>query len=131
MGKDRRMSELRINEIPVPLANYVRLIKHRDYPYYDIVKHIVKDMEKHYERTEHSSGIVYTINPRVLQEEIEEKVKSEKLTTVNICRSILALVYGSRLREEDDFYVTTTSHGRRNYHIKVNDHTLNSMFRFI
>ncbi len=125
------MSELRINEIPVPLANYVRLIQHRDPPYYDIVKHVVKDMERHYQKTDHSSGIVYTINPRVLQEQIEEKLESEKLTTVNICRSILALIHGSRLREEDDFYVTTTSHGRRNYHIKVNDHTLNSMTKFI
>ncbi|MGD8545400.1 MAG: hypothetical protein PVH12_04400 [Candidatus Bathyarchaeota archaeon] len=125
------MSELRINEIPVPLANYIRLIKHRYHPYYDIVRHVVNDMEKHYKRTEHTSGIVYTINPRVLHEQIEAKVKSEKLTTVNICRSILALIHGSELREEDDFYVTTTSHGRRNYHIKVNDRTLNSMFKLV
>jgi len=52
------------------------------------------------------------------------------LTTVNICRTILALFYGSDLRQ-DDFYVTTTSRGRRNYHIKVNAHTLNSIHRFV
>jgi len=44
------------------------------------------------------------------------KVESEKSTTVNICLTILAFFYESDLREEDDFYVTTTSRGRRNYH---------------
>lgn len=53
---------------------------------------------------------------RILQDEIEKKVESEKLTTVNICLTILAFFYESDLREEDDFYVTTTSRGRRNYH---------------
>jgi hypothetical protein len=78
-----------------------------------------------------SSEVVYTINPRVLQEQIEEKIRSEKLTTINICRTVSALLYGSRLREEEDFYTTTTSHGRINYHVKVNPRTLNSMSSFI
>lgn len=85
----------------------------------------------HYEGTGRGSETVYKINPRVSQEEIEKKVESEKLTTVNICRTILALFYGSALREEVDFYVTTTSRSRRNYHIKVNTHTLNSVRRLI
>lgn len=125
------MDEVRIRDIPIPLANYVRLIKYRESPYYDVVKHVLKDMEMHYKKAEQHSEIIYTINPRVLQDEIEDKVESEKLTTVNICRTILALVYGSKLRKEEDFYATTTSHGRRNYHIKVTDRTLNSMLRFV
>lgn len=125
------MSEVHIRDIPIPLVNYIHLIKYHETPYYDIVQHILKDMEIHYERTGRGSETVYTINPRVLQDEIEKKVESEKLTTINICRTILALFYGSELREEDDFYVTTTSRGRRNYHIKVNTHTLNSMHSFI
>ena len=125
------MSEVHIRDIPIPLVNYIHLIKYHKAPYYDIVQHIMKDMEMHYERTGRGSETVYTINPRVLQDEIEKKVKSEKLTTINICRTILALFYGSELREEDDFYVTTTSRGRRNYHIRVNTHTLNSMHIFI
>jgi regulator of PEP synthase PpsR (kinase-PPPase family) len=88
-------------------------------------------MEMHYEKAGQSSEVVYTINPRVLQEEIEKKVRDEKLTTVNVCRTILALLYGSKLREEKDFYVTTTSSGRRNYHIKVNEHTLNSLSKLL
>jgi len=125
------MSEVHIRDIPIPLVNYIHLIKYHKAPYYDIVQHILKDMEMHYERTGRGSETIYTINPRVLQDEIEKKVESEKLTTINICRTILALFYGSELREEDDFYVTTTSRGRRNYHIKVNTHTLNSMHSFI
>jgi len=125
------MSEVHIRDIPIPLVNYINLIKYHKTPYYDIVQHILKDMEMHYERTGRGSETVYTINPRVLQDEIEKKVESEKLTTINICRTILALFYGSELREEDDFYVTTTSRGRRNYHIKVNTHTLNLMHSFI
>jgi len=125
------MNELLTNEIPIPLINYIHLIKYRKTPYYDIVQHILKDMETHYKKLDQRSGIVYTINPRVLQEEIEKRLESEKLTTVNICRTILALMYGSSLRQEDDFYVTTTSRGRRNYHIRVNPRTLNLMQRFI
>lgn len=125
------MSEVHLRDIPIPLVNYIRLIKYHKSPYYDIVQHILKDMEIHYERTGGGSETIYAINPRVLQDEIEKKVESEKLTTINICRTILALFYGSELREEDDFYVTTTSRGRRNYHVKVNTHTLNSMHRFI
>jgi len=125
------MSEVHIRDIPIPLVNYIHLIKYHKTPYYDIVQHILKDMEMHHERTGRGSETIYTINPRVLQDEIEKKVESEKLTTINICRTILALFYGSELREEDDFYVTTTSRGRRNYHIKVNAHTLNSMRSFI
>ena len=125
------MSEVHIRDIPIPLVNYIHLIKYHKTSYYDIVQHILKDMEMHHERTGRGSETVYTINPRVLQDEIEKKVESEKLTTINICRTILALFYGSELREEDDFYVTTTSRGRRNYHIKVNTHTLNLMHSFI
>jgi len=125
------MSEVHIRDIPIPLVNYIHLIKYHKAPYYDIVQHILREMEMHYERTGRGSETVYTINPRVLQDEIEKKVESEKLTTINICRTILALFYGSELREEADFYVTTTSRGRRNYHIKVNTRTLNSMHRFV
>jgi hypothetical protein len=41
------------------------------------------------------------------------------------------MLYGSDLREEKDFYVTTTSGGRRNYHVKVNATTLRMMNRLI
>lgn len=125
------MPEVHISDIPIPLVSYISLIKYHKTPYYDIVQHILRDMEIHYKRTGRGSEIVYAINPRVLHDEIEKKVHSEKLTTVNICRTILALLYGSNLREEDDFFVTTTSRGRRNYHIKVNSRTLDSMQRFI
>jgi len=118
-------------EIPIPVVNYVHLIRSRKSPYYDIVEFLLKDMEMHYSKVGQGSEVVYTINPRMLQEEIEKRVKNEKLTTVNVCRTILALFYGSRLNEEKDFYVTTTSSGRRNYHIKVNNRTLNSMSRFL
>ena len=125
------MSEIQLNNIPIPLINYVELIRNRKSPYYDIVQFLLKEMEMHHSRMGQSSEVVYTINPRVLQEEIEKKVKNEKLTTVNVCRTILALLYGSKLCEEDDFYVTTTSGGRRNYHVRVNNRTLNSMSRFL
>lgn len=116
-----------MSEIPVPLINYLHLIRKRRSPYYDIVEFLMKDMEMHYVKTGQTSEAVYTINPRILQEEIEKKVNDEKLTTVNVCRTILAMLYGAKLNEERDFFVTTTSSGRRNYHIKVNNRTLSSM----
>ncbi|MBS7633328.1 hypothetical protein KEJ15_06910 [Candidatus Bathyarchaeota archaeon] len=126
------MSEVQVGKVPIPLVNYIYLIMNRKSPYYDIVQHLLREMEIHYSRTgKDLSEIVYTINPRILQEEIEKRVKSEKLTTVNVCRTVLALLYASELREEKDFYITTTSGGRRNYHVKVNPRTLNMLFRFV
>ena len=126
------VSEVQIGNVPIPLVNYIYLIRDRKSPYYDIVQHILREMETHYSKTGQSiSETVYTINPRVLQEQVEKLVQSEKLTTVNVCRTVLALLYGSSLREDKDFFVTTTSGGRRNYHVKVNPHTMNMLCRFV
>ena len=126
------VSEVQIGNVPIPLVNYIYLIRNRKSPYYDIVQHILREMETHYSKTGQSiSETVYTINPRVLQEQVEQLVQSEKLTTVNVCRTVLALLYGSSLREDKDFFVTTTSGGRRNYHVKVNPHTMNMLCRFV
>lgn len=125
------MSEIRVSGVPIPLVNYVELIRGRRSPYYDIVQFLLKDMEMHYQRTGQGSETVYTIKPRILQEEVEKIISDDRLTTVNVCRTILALLYGSDLSEEKDFYVTTTSSGRRNYHIKVNSRTLTSMSRML
>lgn len=122
------MSEIPVPlvKIPVPFVNYVQLIRKHKSPYYEIFEHLAKEMEIRYHGS-NGSETVYTINPRILQEEIEKKLRDEKLTTVNTCRTILAMCYGSKLKEEKDFFVTTTSSGRRNYHIKVNSRTLNSI----
>jgi hypothetical protein len=125
------VSDIEIRGVPIPLVNYVYLIRNRKSPYYDIVQFLLKEMETHHERIGVGSETVYTINPRILQEEIEKVVDDDRLTTVNVCRTILAMLYGSQLAEEKDFYVTTTSSGRRNYHIKVNERTLTSMNRLL
>lgn len=119
------VSEIRIGEIPIPIINYLHLIKNRQSPYYDIIQFLLKEMEMRYLK-EGQSEVIYAINPRALQEEIKKKIKSDKVTTVNVCRTILAFLYGSKLREEEDFYTTTTSGGRTNYHIKINQRTLNA-----
>ncbi len=122
-----------MSEIPVPIVNYVNLIKNRRSPYYEIIEHILKDMEMHYYNSQKlgSSETVYAINPRQLQDEIKKKVQDERLTTVNVCRTILAMMYGAELNEDKDYFVTTTSSGRRNYHIVLNPRTLNSMGRLL
>ena len=125
------MGEDQVSDVPVPLVNYIYLIKNRKRPYYEIVEFLMKDMEMRYYRTGQGSEVVYTINPRILQGEIEKKLEDDKLTTVNVCRTILAMLYGAKLNEEKDFFVTTTSSGRRNYHIKINDRTLSSMSRML
>ncbi len=123
--------ERAVDEIPIPLVNYVNLIKNHKSPYYDIVRFLAREMEMHYQRSGQRSETVYTINPRMLQGEIEKRVEDEKLTTVNVCRTILALLYGAQLNQEKDFFVTTTSSGRRNYHVRVNEYTLTSMSRML
>jgi ppGpp synthetase/RelA/SpoT-type nucleotidyltranferase len=67
----------------------------------------------------------------VLQEEIEKKVTDEKLTSINVCRTVLAMLQGAKLNEEKDYFVTTTSSGRRNYHVNVNPRTLTQMSRML
>jgi hypothetical protein len=123
------MSE--IQEIPIPLINYVNLIRQRKSPYYEIVEYLMKDMETHLYRSGRGSEAVYTINPRMLHEEIEKKVSDQKLTSVNICRTVLAMLHGAELDQDRDYFVTTTSSGRRNYHVMVNSRTLNQMSRLL
>jgi regulator of PEP synthase PpsR (kinase-PPPase family) len=123
------MSEIR--EIPIPLINYVHLIEQRKSPYYEIVEFLMKDMETHLYRSGQGTEAVYTINPRTLHEEIEKKVNDEKLTSVNICRTVLAMLHGAKLNEDKDYFITTTSSGRRNYHVRVNPRTLNQMSRLL
>jgi hypothetical protein len=123
------MSE--VGNIPIPLVNYVNLIRERKSPYYEIVEFLMKDMEMHFYNTGQGTGAVYTINPRMLQEEIEKKVTDDKLTSINVCRTVLAMLQGAKLNEEKDYFVTTTSSGRRNYHINVNPRTLTQMSRML
>jgi len=91
----------------------------------------MKDMEMHFYSTGQGAGTVYTINPRFLQGEIEKKVTDDKLTSVNVCRTVLALLQGAKLDKDEDYFVTTTSSGRRNYHINVNTRNLNRMSRML
>jgi hypothetical protein len=88
-------------------------------------------MEMHYQKSGQGSETVYVINPRILQEGLEKKIKNEKLTTINVCRSILATLQGSNLKEDEDYFVTTTTHGRKQYHVKANSRTIDSMSRFL
>jgi hypothetical protein len=132
------MSENRLPPgFPGNAINHYWLIKNKKGPYYDIVKFLFDEMNREYASKGCPEYITYTINPRVLQEEIEKRVeelnieKPEKITSRNVCRSISALLYGSKLKEEKDFYVTTTSGGRKNYCVKVSKRTLNSVGHFL
>jgi len=111
-------------KIPIPMINYLHLIERKKSPYYDLIHHIVTDMERNYSERSQRHGIIYTVNPRRLKKELGEKIPSKKLTPINISRTILALLYGSKLRKDKDYYVTTSSGGRKNYHIKVNSSIL-------
>ncbi len=116
-----------VAQIPIPLSNYLNLIERKESPYYDLACHVVADMEDNYKSREQAHGIIYTINPRQLKKEIEEEIPSEKLTSINISRTVLALLYGSKLQKDEDYYVTTSSGGRKNYHIKVNSYILSTL----
>jgi len=118
-------------DIPVPIINYVHLIRSRKSPYYDIGEFVMGEMQARSLRTANCFDVVYMVNPRIVKQAIEKRVGGEKLSTVNICRTLLALLYGAKLDEEKDFFVTTTSGGRRNYHIKVNSRTLGLMSRML
>lgn len=114
-------------DLPIPLVNYLRLIEKKRSPYYDLAEYVIADMEKNFKNRHPHPSVIYTINPRRLKEEVEETIQSEKLTPINISRTILALIYGSKLEEDEDYYVTTSSGGRKNYHIKVNPGILSTL----
>ena len=94
------MSE--VSRIPIPLVNYYNLIEKKKSPYYDLILYIISDMEKSLKKTNPNVGFVYAINPRRLKEEIEETIPNDKLTSINIGRTVLALLYGSKLRKGQD-----------------------------
>ncbi len=119
------MSE--VPQIPIPLINYYNLIEKKKSPYYDLILYIISDMEKTYKRGHTPHGVIYSINPRRLKKEIDEKIPSEKLTPMNISRTILAFLYGSNLQKGEDYYVTTSSGGRKNYHVKLNRSNLSML----
>ena len=119
------MSELK--QIPIPLVNYLSLIERKKSPYYDLILYIISDMERSIKESGSNQAIIYAINPRRLKAEIEDEIQSKKLTTINISRTILALLYGSELRKDEDYYTTTSSSGRKNYHIRVNSSILSSL----
>jgi len=125
------IGEIQLSKVPIPLINYVNLIIKKSFPYYDIVKFLLMEMEIHYQNAqkEGMSKIVYTINPRMFQEEIQKMIKSDKITTVNICRTILAFFHLAGLKEREDFFITTTSSGRKNYHVKVTPQTFNLLLK--
>ena len=115
-----------VHQIPIPLSNYLSLIEKKQSPYYDLILYILADIERTYKAAPHN-GVIYAINPRQLKEEVDRKIPSDKLTTINISRTILALLLGSKLQKDEDYYVTTSSGGRKNYHIKVTSAVLSSL----
>jgi hypothetical protein len=117
----------RAQKIPIPLSSYLSLIHRKKSPYYDLVRHILIDMEASYNKSGPRDGIIYTINPRQLKEEIDDKIQSKKLTPINISRTVLALLYGSSLKKDEDYYTTTSSGGRKNYHIKISMSNLSTL----
>jgi hypothetical protein len=115
-----------IHQIPIPLSNYLNLIEKKQSPYYDLILYVLADIERTY-KTAPRNSVIYTINPRQLKEKVDRKISSDKLTTINISRTILALMLGSKLQKDEDYYVTTSSGGRKNYHIRVTSNVLSSL----
>ena len=118
------MSE--VQQIPIPLSNYLGLIERKQSPYYELLLYLLADMERTSKNAPYD-GSIYTINPRQLKEEVDRKIGSDKLTPINISRTILALMYGSKLKKDKDYYVTTSSGGRKNYHIKLTPTVVSSL----
>lgn len=111
--------------VPLPLfINIMNRIKEKKSPHYDAVKYILDDMEIHLIK----SGLpvtIYAINPRLLEKEIEQKIESEKKLSVRgvsyLARSFLSY---SPLKKDKDYWVSTTSGGKTNYHVKVDSNVL-------
>ena len=115
-----------VQQIPIPLSNYLNLIDKKQSPYYDLILFILSDIERTYKDAPRND-MVYMINPRQLKEKIAKRIPNNKLTTINISRTVLAFMLGSKLQKDEDYYVTTSSGGRKNYHIKVTSTVLSAL----
>lgn len=127
------MSELKIRaeELPLPLNNYAYLLINKKSPYYEIIQYLKREMEFRYKKAG-KPEIIYGISPRRLAKEIELMVQEKKkITTYSICRTILAACYLCKLKEGEDFWITTTAGGKKNYHFKVNQKTLGSFAKIL
>jgi len=138
------LSEFEINKIPLPFRSYARLLIEKRSPYFDVVDFLLKEFEFHYKKAGQSQ-IVYMINPRLLAKQVELLVEAkqdakqlepsvadeyrEKLTSKNVCNTILAFFHicekKGKLKKGEDFYATTVTSGRKNYHVKIDGKTLN------
>jgi hypothetical protein len=107
---------MQIYELPIPLKNYQDLaIRKKRKPYHDLLLRLFEEMEMKHKR---QGDFVYV--PDI--EEICERI-NYRLSPTTVRRLILAWVKTAGLNDEE-FYVTTTSGGAKNYHIKVNERTL-------
>jgi hypothetical protein len=107
------------SRVPNPLKIYINLLRERREPYYTIAKFVLSEALKEY----NSGKLVYSINPRLIEQQLKEKIREEyksKFTRRNISRCILALFYGNKRLKEEDYYATVTVRGRKNYHVFLN-----------
>jgi len=129
-------------ELEGNLNNYWHLLfdPRDEKKYRSAIQHLLLEMDHHYQKAG-TSIVGYTINPRMLAEEIEEELIQKKLENKNIsqkeweeckissrglCNAIKAFFLGKGL-SEDQFYGTTTSGGCANYHVKYNSSTLSTL----
>jgi len=113
------------------VVTYLNLIKKKKSPYYDIACHLIKEMEKTQKRNQELYDIIYVINAKKLEKELSKKISRtkvrKKLTATNIARTILAILKGGNLKKEEEYYTTIRRGGGKNYHIKINQKTLEKL----
>ena len=114
-----------MTELPKPLNQYLILLKNRERPFYGIALIVYKDMEKYLYEVRSGKSCIYTANLRRLREKIEKE--GYKMSSIGISRILRALFFGSNLR----WYATTSSGGKKNYHVELDKNALNSVRDFL
>ncbi len=102
-------------ETPRIVINYLGLIREQQHPYYLIAKRLADDMEAYY-KPRSPAEVIYTLNPKWIYHKLDPEIKHEKLTIKNVSRIIRAYLTEKKM----EYYTTTTSGGRRSYHVALN-----------
>jgi len=116
-----------MEELRKPFIQYVPLITQRTQPYHWVCVFLCRDMErKLYEvqRKLNHDEFIYSVNPR-------EVGRKFNLSSITVSRVLRTFLYKSKLKENDDWYTTTSSGGVRNFKIRVTPSTIYSMKSFL
>ncbi|MGA3020501.1 MAG: hypothetical protein ABSD68_00950 [Candidatus Micrarchaeales archaeon] len=119
-----------------PMREYIGLLKRKEEPYITIAMLFRDEMRDAYEERKRLCLGKLTedphlyLNPRFFSGKIRDQIIDDKMTVVNVCRTIWAVLLGSGFEENKDFF-TRGSSGKTTYDVVSNQETISAVNNFL